>query len=110
MDYLNEIEKAEVQKFIDNPTLYQAVKKVLLAEVYYNGTLHPGEVPVTTKNFALGKAFDSKANNEEIGQHFRGVVDAISLLENGDSFSRPLKSVRYTFSSFSSLCIETMWS
>lgn len=87
---LNDIEKAEVLKFIENRTMVEAVRKVLLSGVYFNGTLRAGEKAEAGRNFALALVVQKLANNEEIsnellGQDIRGAAEGIRLVEIGFS-------------------------
>jgi hypothetical protein len=43
MEYLNDIEKNELAKLNENPTLMNAIKKVILSVIYYRGTMFPGQ-------------------------------------------------------------------
>jgi hypothetical protein len=64
----------------------KAVKKVLLFELYHNGTLEKGTEPDMLMNFALGAvARDPKATNEEVGRNLRAIWQGIQLLDGGFS-------------------------
>lgn len=80
---LNDIEKDALTTFVDNPTMVEAVRKVLLAGIYFNGTLRKGEPADPTINFALGFVSngDGKRSNEEIGADIRAAWEGIRLLE-----------------------------
>jgi len=94
-NYLNDIEKAEVQKFIENKTLLEAVRKVILAAVYHNGTLKPGEPAEADVNFALSITgpMEQVLSNEEIGARIRGKNYAIGLLLQGFNELEKFKKV-----------------
>lgn len=82
---LNDIEKAELSAFVANKTMYETVRKVLLAGLYYNGTLEAGKPANPKRNFALGLVAgeDAKYNsNEQIGAHLRGQMEGIRIVES----------------------------
>lgn len=88
VDYLNEAEEIELTKFADNKLMFSAVKKVLLAGIYYNGTLIQGKAPIDpTKNFALTTAavaqMDSSITDETIGRNLRASSVGINLVNFG---------------------------
>jgi len=81
--FLNDIEKAELQKFADNSTLIQAVEKVLLAPAYMQGSMKAGEEARPGLNFALGLAWSadkSDISNEVIGRDIRAKTEGIKLM------------------------------
>lgn len=79
---LNDIEKDAVTTFVNNPTMLGAVRKVLLAGIYHNGTLVGGAVPEPARNFALSLAFNNpEATNEALGADLRANAKAIILLQ-----------------------------
>lgn len=83
---LNDIEKDAVIGFLKNPTAVRAVKKLLLAGLYYNGTMKKGEEPDFLRNFALtiaAGAHQTGATNELIGADVRAKWEAINILELG---------------------------
>jgi hypothetical protein len=82
-DILNDVEKAAVQKFIEFETMREAVKKVLLAALYENGTLKPGIPADPTRNasFAI-VANQSGASNEQIGAELRAMWEGVRIVEN----------------------------
>ena len=83
-EYLSDAEKVKVASFMKDATMVEAVKKVLLAGIYYNGVLQPGMKANPAKNFAL--SFDlsnnSKINNEQLGQDIRARIEGIAIVEN----------------------------
>lgn len=71
--YLDKHEEEAIQRFLENPRMVEAVKKVLLSGIYQNGTLKPGEVADPTRNFALARLMTSigsgeKVDKEKIGE------------------------------------------
>lgn len=83
--YLSEIENVEIQKFNENIVMREAVRKVLLEGIYYQGKLMPDKPAEMTKNFALELSGLGVLTytDEQIGQDLRGTVSAIRYLEAG---------------------------
>jgi|TARA_Y100000310_G_C20684969_1_gene818393 hypothetical protein len=86
-EVLSEKELREIQKFLNNPAQMGAVKKVLLANLYTNGTIQPDKNPEPMYNFALSlvAGMDGKQvkTNEEIGRDLRAAHEGILLVEGG---------------------------
>lgn len=87
--FLSDSEKAELKAFINNKPMANAIKKVLLFDIYNNGTLKAGENPDPTRNFALQFAFMTRdpnsgirATDAELGADLRAVVEGVCLVEN----------------------------
>lgn len=81
---LNDIEKLELQRFADNQTMYEAVRKVILFNVYFNGTLRPGEPANPLRNYCLAKvAQNTMSNNDVLANELRAVWEATNILEAG---------------------------
>lgn len=80
-DYLNDIEKEQIEVFYKNDVMREAVKKVLLAGIYYNGTLKAGVKAEPAKNFALAIASQRGLTNEQIANDMRAIVEGISIVE-----------------------------
>lgn len=94
LNYLNEIEQNQIQVFLDNPTMKEAVKKVILAGIYFNGVLRPGEPANPTMNFALAMAsaaISQAIENEKVGEDLKARAIGIGLLK--DAFEQ-LESLR----------------
>src|ERR1035438_5850041 len=82
MEILNDLEKAAVEKFVEFETMREAVKKVLLAALYSNGTLTAGKKSEALVNSALTFAhIHPEASDEIIGQHTRALHSAVIALE-----------------------------
>jgi hypothetical protein len=81
-EILNQREKTEIQKLINNPILKEAVKKVLLYELYYCGRLKAGE-EVEMTNFAIELALDRSIPPSNLGIDLKISAEAIKLLEKG---------------------------
>lgn len=88
MPYLSDIEKDKIINFNNDEVLVNAVRKVLLAVMYDNGTLRKDLAPDPLKNGALGLAFlaiggKGVVSNADLGEDLRGLAQGVSLLENG---------------------------
>ena len=94
--YLNDIEKAEIQKFLENPTMLEAVRKVLLESIYFSGTLKEGETAESGRNFILGQLTQPIMENapmEEYGMYTKALINGIRLLETGFQNLEKLRKV-----------------
>lgn len=96
MPYLSDIEKDKIINFNNDEVLVNAVRKVLLAVIYDNGTLRKDLAPDPTKNGALGLAFlaisgRGVVTNEDLGSDLRGLAQGVSLLENGLNALKTIK-------------------
>lgn len=88
MDFLSEIEKDKIINFNSDEVLVNAIKKVLLATIYSNGTLKKDVSPDPLRNGALGLAFlaikgTGVVSNTDLGEDIRGLAQGISLMEQG---------------------------
>jgi len=96
-DYLDSIlddaEKAQLEYFIQNDVMREAVKKVLLAGIYSNGTFKKGEAPDPLRNFLLGFAFNrTEADDAALGRDLRAQVAGINTLEVAFSYLAKYKT------------------
>lgn len=83
-DYLNDIEKEQIEAFYKNEPMREAVKKVLLAGIYHNGTLKAGEKAEPQKNFLLSMAATASRTgvpNETLGADLRAAAEGITVVE-----------------------------
>lgn len=81
MDFLNDKEKASIIAFTSNKSMFDAVKKVLLATTYQQGVLKPG-VEIENKNWAFSIIKQGK-DDTAIGQEFRAVIAGLAFIEEG---------------------------
>lgn len=79
--FLTDSERASLQRFADDEIMHTAVQKVILAGIYYNGTLEAGKKPDPLRNFALTGLFNQEYTDEVLGQKTRARVEAIRTLE-----------------------------
>lgn len=96
--FLNEIEKTELQTFASNPTMLEAVRKVVLAGVYFNGTLAPGQPAQARRNFALSNpmAKGTEMTDEQLGQAVRAQAEGVRMVEVGFAEIEKLKPAKST--------------
>jgi hypothetical protein len=98
MNFLNDIEKDAVAQFLDNKTAKEAVRKVILRRIYFDGVLQEGEVPNAYENFALNIYKDQSTGemytDEELGQLTKIRRFAIELLERGFKDMESLERVK----------------
>ena len=79
---LNEKEIEKIEKFCNDEVMFEAVKKVLLAGIYENGTIKEGMPALPLKNFALADAMDPTNDPEMVGRALQVSASGISLVEN----------------------------
>ena len=79
---LDDVEKVAFQMFVDNEKQFNAVKKILLWEMYQNGTLKKGEPATPLRNSALGLAAIMDEPTK-IGQRLMAMWEGINFLEGG---------------------------
>ena len=96
-DFLSEAEMAKIAVFNQDTVLVNAIKKVLLASIYSNGTLRKDVDPNPTRNGALGlasMAVSAKGliTNEQLGEDLRSLAQGVSLLETGLNELAKIKS------------------
>ena len=84
--FLNELEKSELTRFSENEVLFNAVKKVLLHEIYGQGKLEEGKDPEEHINWVfslymneMGQEF--KQTNEELGEKVRACIEGIRTVQ-----------------------------
>lgn len=95
----NEQEKIEIQKFVGNEVMVQAIKKVLLFPIYGEGVLVAGQaVGDPAMNFALSKCLqsiqvDPKITDEMLGQNLRADTQGLRYIELGFKELEKFKTV-----------------
>src|SRR3990167_8331136 len=83
-EILDDQERLAIQMFYDNVVQREAVRKVLLAGVYQNGTLKKGKPANPLNNFTLGliaNKVELKLTNEQIGEHLAAQWEGMSIVE-----------------------------
>jgi hypothetical protein len=81
-EYLNDLEKSLINTFNSNQPMREAVRKVLLATIYHQGTAVAGEKP-TEFNFAFNIVNGEGKSDEQIGQELRASITALGYLKSG---------------------------
>lgn len=79
--YLSNQEVEELKKFNEMPLLKEAIKKVLLAGIYYNGTLLADQPAESGRNFCFGLVSNAELSNEIIGANLKICYEAIRIVE-----------------------------
>ena len=93
--FLSDVEKSALQAVADNALVVNALKKVILADVYFKGTLRAGIAPDATRNSAFALAFAKPdASNESLGADVRAQSEGVRLVESGFSRLDKFKSVK----------------
>lgn len=85
---LNDSEQDALSMVADNAIMMSALKKAILIDVYYKGTLDPQRAPDPTRNAALAIALavgqgQAIRTNEELGQDLRAFAEGVRLVESG---------------------------
>ncbi len=94
---LNDIEKAELQAFADNTTMREAVKKVLLLDVYFMGTMEKGKPVDPLTNYTLSMASKKgQYSNEALGADLRATWEGINTLQTAFEELEKFKSAPKT--------------
>jgi len=81
MDFLTDQEKEKVARFCEDEVMFEAVKKVLLAPIYEQGTLKAGKPADPTFNGALALSTVRSISDEELGRDLRAFTQAMSQVE-----------------------------
>lgn len=85
MNNLNELEKQKINQFLEDEVMSNAVKKVILADIYGSGVQEAGE-PDKQQNWVFGLVMDEmgrdyKQTNEELGEKLRACVEGIRTVQ-----------------------------
>ena len=88
-EILNVIEKDKIIAFVQDPILFQAVQKYVLAVVYRHGVMDAGKEYKTNMNYALQLSWGASdgsglpRSDEELGQDIRALTKATQLVGSG---------------------------
>lgn len=91
-EYLSDSEKEMVESFYANAPLREAIKKVILFDVYGNGVLKKDKAAVPTRNAALSlfmRHQNEVVTDEALGAQLRAMGEAVIMVEG--SFDRMAK-------------------
>jgi hypothetical protein len=94
-DNLTELEITKIEQFCSDEAMFDAVKKVLLAAMYYDGALRRGQ-DFVAKNQAFGlisQAYSQGADVSDatLGASLRGLFEGVNLLEQGYGHLKTIK-------------------
>lgn len=95
---LNDLEKAKVIQFNADSEMVEAVRKVMLAAVYSNGTLRdkiPANPMTNAALLMVNKTIrgEGTMTDAELGQDLRGLAQGVMLLESGFKRLESIKPV-----------------
>lgn len=73
-----------LKQFNANEKMKEAVKQVLLAGIYENGVIKPGEKHNPMQNWAMHLVFsaDDRINNEQLGAKLSALAEGIRFVES----------------------------
>jgi hypothetical protein len=85
---LTDLEKSKVFQFMQDENMVEAVRKVMLASMYSNGTLRQDADanPLTNAAFALvalASSGQGTISNADLGEDLRGLYNGVQLMERG---------------------------
>jgi len=85
--FLSDLEKEKIGAFWDDDITREAVRKVILAGIYYNGTLKKGEKANPLVNFILAFVNNREQHltNAEAGEELKAAWAGMKALEFGFS-------------------------
>jgi len=94
-EYLTDLELEKIEALCKDEVMYEAVRKVLLAQVYYSGALKKGE-KLEPKNQAynlLATAYQAgnQVSNELLGQELRAQYEGVNMVEQAFAQLKRLK-------------------
>ena len=80
---LTELELKKVEQIAGDEVAFSALKKVLLASVYFDGTIQKDVDSESQKNFALAIASEPGITAEAAGNKLLNALAGVQLLEIG---------------------------
>jgi len=81
-EFLSPLEVSRLEAFIQDEALVEAVRKVLLAGVYYNGVLYQSEKANPFRNFALDETLlNPQYSDAQVGADLRAKAQGIRAVE-----------------------------
>ena len=82
--FLRDVEKSALAAIADNSVAVLALKKVILADVYYKGVLRKDVDPSPTRNAAYALVITKPdLSNEQLGEDLRAQSEGARLVEMG---------------------------
>lgn len=92
---LNELQVQKIEAFCKDTEMVNAVRKVLLANIYEHGTVQLGYEPNPLQNGAFSLAAVAVSNpipDEVLGQHIRGMWAGVNAMQNAFTDLESIKS------------------
>lgn len=94
-DYLTDLEIEKIEAFCNDEAMQEAVRKVLLANLYYSGALKRGE-KLEPKNQAfnlIATAYQAGngISNEAIGEEIRALYEGVNTVEQAFAHLKTIK-------------------
>ena len=80
---LSPVEISKIELLAQDEVMLQALKKVLLFGVYYNGTMKKGEAPNSLMNFALRIDEHNILTDAQVGAILRAKTEGVATVEGG---------------------------
>lgn len=83
---LTEREQDALNSFVGNQTMLEAVKKVVLSSIYFDGTITKEGIPNSLTNFMLAKVSVAETqglSNEQLGADMKASLAGVQLIEKG---------------------------
>lgn len=95
MEYLNDQEIEKLIAFNKDEVMREAVKKVILEEIYYKGCLKAGEPANPLKNYTLAMASKKgQFTPEQIGNDLLATWEGINMVESGFQSLSKFKGIK----------------
>ena len=84
-EYLSDHEIMALEKFNDDKVMVEAVRKVLLEGIYFQGGLQHGKIADPSKNFMLALVTSNMdlSHNEVLGEKVRSAAFGVIAVESG---------------------------
>ena len=79
---LNEVEVVKIEAFNKDTVLVEAVRKVLLDQIYSQGVLKDGEPHNPFKNRAFALIADNQ-DNAQLGSNIKAWFEGVNAIESG---------------------------
>lgn len=79
---LDDAECQQLEALNENPTLLNALKKILLHKIYYQGVLKPGSDPDPSLNWIMTLAAREDMTNEHLGADIKGRVFGVKIVNS----------------------------
>lgn len=81
-DYLNDLQVAKVEAFCADKDMFEAVKLVLLQQMYTRGVITKGQKHESLRNRAL-TLVQPEVNDAELGSRLRALWEGVQGIESG---------------------------